>query len=305
MLKTIIQRLLQGVVVVFLLYTITFFLVKQLPGKPYIQEKSASPEIQLELDKKHHLDKPLITQYFIRTSDKLKGDFNISTSLKRPVLEIIGQSFPVSVLLGITATIMAICMGIPAGVIAALKKNSLIDYGTMTIAMAGISIPSFVAAPLIAGQIGARIPGLKVAGWGDPLDWLLPAFCLGLGTAAYLARISRSGMSEVLNQDYIRTARAKGLSERKVVIKHALKGGILPAVAYIGPAFAALITGSFIIETIFQVPGMGQHFVTAIGKRDHYLIEGLVILFGSLIVLVNLAADIAMVLINPRLRSSK
>jgi len=305
MLKTIIQRLLQGIVVVFILYTITFFLVKGLPGKPYIEEKAISPEVELELDKEHHLDKPILTQYFIRTTSKLQGDFNVSTTLKRPVTEVISQSFPVSVILGVAATIFAIVLGIPAGVVASLRKNSVIDYGTMVFAMIGISIPAFVIAPIVANQVGANIPWLKVAGWGGPVDWILPAFCLGLPTAAYLARISRSGMNDILTQDYIRTARAKGLTDTKIIVKHALKGGILPAVAYIGPAFAALITGSFVIETIFQVPGMGQHFVNAIGRRDHYLIEGLVILFGSLIVLVNLAADIAIVMMNPRLRSNQ
>lgn len=305
MLKTILQRLLQGLIVVFLLYTITFFLVKQLPGKPYIEEKSTTPEVIYQLDKEHHLDKPLVTQYLIRTKEKLSGDFNTSTALNRPVLDVISQSFPVSIILGLAATLIAICLGIPAGVIAALKKNSLIDYTTMVVAMAGISVPAFVIAPILATQIGAKVPWLKVAGWGGPFDWILPSFCLALPTAAYLARISRSGMNDILTQDYIRTARAKGVKESKVIMKHALKGGILPAIAYIGPAFAALITGSFIIETIFQVPGMGQHFVNAISKRDHYLIEGLVILFGSLIVVVNLAADIAMIIINPRLRSSK
>jgi oligopeptide transport system permease protein len=196
----------------------------------------------------------------------------------------------------------AILIGIPAGILSALRKNSYIDYGTMVIAMAGISIPSFVVAPLLAGHVATRIPLLKVAGWGDPLDWVLPALTLGLATAAYLARITRGGMLEVLNQDYIRTAHAKGVKPAMVVTKHALRGGIIPAVAYIGPAFAMLITGSFIIETIFQVPGMGQHFVNATKDRDYFLLQGVVILFGAFIVFANLAADIILVMLNPRIR---
>jgi oligopeptide transport system permease protein len=156
---------------------------------------------------------------------------------------------------------------------------------------------------LLAGHVATRIPLLKVAGWGDPLDWVLPALTLGLATAAYLARITRGGMLEVLNQDYIRTAHAKGVKPAMVVTKHALRGGIIPAVAYIGPAFAMLITGSFIIETIFQVPGMGQHFVNATKDRDYFLLQGVVILFGAFIVFANLAADIILVMLNPRIRS--
>jgi len=304
MLKTILQRVFQGVIVIFFLYTITFFLVRQLPGDPLQSEKELSPEIRLEQMKKKHLDKPHWVQYGIFTSEKLKGEFNDSYKYKRPVLDVVKQSFPVSLILGLAATIMALVVGLPAGIISALKKNSFIDYGTMTIAMLGIIIPPFVLGPLLAAYLGENIPGLKVAGWGGPLDWILPAFCLGAGTAAYVARITRSGMSEVLNQDFIRTARAKGLTEKTVIIKHALRGGMLPATAYIGPAFAALITGSFVIETIFQVPGMGQHFIKGIELRDTFLLEGVVILFGALIVFVNLAADIAMVILNPRLRNS-
>ena len=174
----------------------------------------------------------------------------------------------------------------------------------MVIAMVGISIPTFVIGPLLAKGIAANVPFLKVAGWGGALDWFLPSVTLGLATAAYIARITRGGMLDVLNQDYIRTAHAKGVMPKQIIIKHAIRGGIIPAIAYIGPAFAMLISGSFIVETIFQVPGMGQHFINSVLALDYNLTLGCVILFGILIVSANLAADIALVFLNPRLRTS-
>ena len=305
MLRTILSRLFQGVIVISLLFTVTFFAVRLIPGNPFTAEKEISEAAIEQKKKEYYLDKSLGVQYVLMGRDLLlKGDFKKSTQYERPVIEVIRHSFPASLLLGITATLIAICFGIPAGIIAALRQNSLIDYSSMSIAMLGISIPAFVMAPIVASNVPLVFPGLKVAGWGDPLDWILPAFVLSLGTAAYLARITRSGMLDILSQDYIRTAKAKGLKESMIVIKHALRGGIMPAIAYIGPAFAALITGSFIIETIFQIPGMGQHFVNATKERDYMLLQGIVIFFGVLIVLVNLLADIALVILNPRMKDA-
>lgn len=304
MLRTIISRLIQGIFVVFFLFTITFFAVRAIPGNPLTGDKAVSEQAMEQLEKDYYLDKPVFIQYGLVIRDMFKGDFKYSEKKQQPVSKIILHSFPASVILGISATIIACCIGIPAGILAALKKNSLIDYGTMLITMLGISIPSFVIAPLLAGTIAKQVPFLKVAGWGDPFDWILPSFTLGLATAAYLARITRSGMLDVLNQDYIRTAKAKGLGETRIILKHALRGGIIPAMAFIGPAFAGLITGSFVIETIFQVPGMGKHFVTATQDRDYMLLQGIVILFGALIVFVNLVADMALIFLNPRLRST-
>ena len=171
--------------------------------------------------------------------------------------------------------------------------------------MIGICIPSFIIGPVLQLTLAAKIPALKIAGWGHPLDIILPSITLGLGTAAYLARLTRGSMLEVLNQDYIRTAKAKGLKTFSVVIKHALRGGLLPSVAFIGPAFAALISGSFIVETIFQVPGMGQHFVNAAIKRDPFVLRGVVLFYGLLIVIMNLAADLIAASLNPRIRLEK
>ena len=304
MLKIILSRLTQGFLVVFCLLAITFTLIRLMPGDPFSGEKSHAEHIIQKNKERFHLDKPKLQQFVVYLGALAQGDLGDSAVREQPVSKIIKQSFPASLLLGITGMIIAIAIGIPAGILAALRKNSLIDYASMTVAMFGISIPSFVIGPLLAGQIATKIPFLKVAGWGDPLDWALPSITLGLATAAYLARITRGGMLEILNQDYIRTAQAKGVSQLNVVIKHAIRGGIIPAVAYVGPAFAALITGSFIVETIFQVPGMGQHFVNSTLDRDYFLLQGVVILFGALIVLANLAADIALVFLNPRLRET-
>ncbi len=304
MLRTIISRLLQGILFVFCLLAITFVLIRMMPGDPFTGEKSHAAHIIEKNRKNFSLDKPVPVQFGVYLATLAQGDMGDSPTREQKVSTIIKHSFPASLILGLSSMIVAILIGIPAGIIAALKKNSLIDYGSMVVAMIGISIPSFVIGPLLASYLAMNIPFLKVAGWGDPFDWILPSITLGAATGAYLARITRGGMLEVINQDYIRTAKAKGVSQLSLIFKHAIRGGIIPAVAYVGPAFAMLLTGSFVVETIFQIPGMGQHFVTATKDRDYFLLQGVVLLFGTLIVLANLAADIALVLLNPRLREA-
>jgi len=303
MLKTIIDRLLQGLVVIFCLLTLTFFLIRMIPGDPLTDEKAMSPKVRQQNMKIFHLDKSQPEQYVYYWKNLFQGEMGMSSKKEQPVAKIIGQSFPVSLILGSSGMLIAIIIGIPAGIIAALKHNSLIDNGAMLVAMFGISIPAFVIGPLFAKFIATQVPFLKVAGWGGPFDWILPSITLGLGTAAYLARITRAGMLDILSQDFIRTAKAKGVSNTNIILKHSLKGGLVPAIAYVGPAFAMLITGSFVVETIFQVPGMGQHFVNSTNDRDYFLLQGMVLLFGILIVLVNLAGDILLSYLNPRLRS--
>ncbi len=292
-------------IILFALITITFFLVRLMPGDPLTDEKVLPAHIVEKNRAYYHLDEPVPMQYLYYLKNLSHGDLGGSMSKDgRPVIDIIRYSFPVSLTLGVAAMIIALGIGIPAGVISALKKNSILDYGTMAAAMLGISIPSFVIGPLLAMGIASHSNTLKVAGWGDPFDWILPSITLGLATAAYIARITRGGMLEIINHDYIRTAHAKGLSPSRVVIKHALRGGLIPAVAYVGPAFAMLVSGSFIVETIFQVPGLGQHFINATTARDYTVLQGVVIFFGFLIVLANLAADLVLVMLNPRLKES-
>lgn len=302
MLRFIARRLGQGLIVLFAIFTITFFLAKAMPGEPFTSEKNVSEAIKENMRKKFGLDKPVLTQYVIRIANFVRGDFGISPKKNRPVIEIIRQSFPASFVLGMAALFISIIVGVPAGVVSAVKRNGWLDYSTMAFAMIGICVPTFVIGPLLQELLAMRFNFFNVAGWDGPADVLLPAITLGLGTAAYLARLTRSGMLEILSQDFIRTARAKGLTASRIVLRHALRGGLLPAVAFMGPAFAFLISGSFVVETIFQVPGMGQHFVNAAIDRDEFLLLGVVMFYGVLIVVMNLAADIVQALLNPRVR---
>jgi oligopeptide transport system permease protein len=304
MIRLILSRIGQGVITLFVLITLTFFLVRAMPGSPYAEEK-AIPEHALKRMKEYTgLDQPVPIQY-LRYLKNLVINQDLGDVIKKDgvkVSEIIAESFPVSLGLGILSIGIALIIGIPAGVIAAVRKNTGVDFACLTFAMIGICLPSFVIGPLLAVSAGLGLKSLNVAGWASPSDWILPAVTLGLINAAYLARLARGGMLDTLSQDYIRTARAKGAQESRIVIRHALRGGLIPAVAFIGPAFAGMISGSFVIETIFQVPGMGQHFVNAATDREFFLIQGLVLFYGFLIVGANLLADLAQIALNPRLR---
>lgn len=304
MLGIILSRLGQGVVTLFVLITLTFFLVRAMPGSPYTDEKAIPAHVLARMKTYTGLDQPVPVQYF-RYLKNLIVNHDLGDLIKRDgvkVSEIIGESFPVSLGLGVLSIGIAMIIGIPAGIIAAVRKNTLTDFSCLAGAMVGICLPSFVIGPLLAVSAGLGLKSLNVAGWSSPTDWILPAVTLGLINAAYLARLTRGGMLDVLSQDYIRTARAKGVSEYRIVIRHALRGGLIPAVAFIGPAFAGMISGSFVVETIFQVPGMGQHFVNAATDREFFLIQGLVLFYGFLIVGANLLADLAQIALNPRLR---
>jgi len=263
MLKTIFSRIIQTIVVVFCLVTLTFFLVEALPGNPFVADggKALDSHEMKQLEKTFNLDKPTPVRYLTYWKNiLLSGDFGLSTSLQgRSVSEIIAQSFPISFVLGLIALILSILIGIPLGIIAALKKNGIIDYIAMFTAMIGICIPAFVMGPLLQNFIALKLDSINVAGWAEFSDIILPALTLSLGGAAYLARLTRGGMLDVLSQDFIRTAKAKGVSDLNIILKHCLRPALLPAVTFLGPAFAGIITGSFIVETIFQVPGRHPH----------------------------------------------
>jgi oligopeptide transport system permease protein len=306
MVRIILSRLLQGLLTLFVLVTITFFLVRMMPGSPYTDEKALPAHILEQLKAYVGLDKPLPVQYLTYLKNLLLEQ-DLGILLKKEgvkVSEIISQSFPVSALLGVLSIGIALIVGIPAGIIAAVKKNGPLDYACLAAAMTGICLPSFVIGPLLAVFAGLGLKSLNVAGWNSPADWIMPALTLGMVNAAYLARLTRGGMLDVLNQDYIRTAKAKGVPGWRIVTRHALRGGLIPAVAYVGPAFAGMISGSFVIETIFQIPGMGQHFVNATTDREYFLIQGLVLFYGFLIVGANLLSDLAQIALNPRLRAA-
>lgn len=305
MFRLLFKRLCQGALVIFVLQTITFFLVRMLPGNPFLGERKLPEHIMAQLNALYGLDQSAIVQYYHYWKGILcSGDFG--PSLVREgvqVADIISQAFPVSLWLGVLGMSIAIVVGIPAGMMAAYWRNRWPDALFMLLAMAGICIPAFVIAPLFGLTLGMHVPGLSVAGWDDPLCAVLPSLTLGLINAAYIARLTRGGMVEVLVSDFIRTARAKGVRACRLLFVHALRSGLLPAVSYLGPAFAALITGSFVVETCFQVPGMGLHFVNATTDRDYFLIQGLVFCYGVLIVIANLVVDLVLVALNPRLRS--
>jgi len=307
MLKTLSQRLVQSLIVLFVLFTLTFFLVKALPYGPFQQERAIPDHIREKIEDYYALNEPVWTQYSTSLTNFLKGDPGLSLRLEgREVTEIISQAFPASLQLGLIAMLVAIGIGIPTGVIAAARKNSLADYASMALAMVGICLPSFVIGPVLADYFGRTKGLLPAVGW-DPLlpqYWILPAITLGLISAAYLSRLTRAGMLDVLNQDFVRTARAKGVGETAILTRHCLRGGLIPTVAYLGPAFAATISGSVVIETIFHIPGLGQHFIKAIETGDGPVIQGIVILYGSLIITANLLTDLAQLWLNPRLRTA-
>ncbi len=309
MLANLTGRLLQGILVLFVLFTVTFFLIKALPGGPFKSGEKAIPEhIRLKIEAYYGLDKPVYVQYYRSLKNLVQGDFGLSLRLEgREVQEIISQAFPVSLRLGLAAMCIAISIGIPLGVIAAWKKNTLFDYSAMALAMIGICVPAFVIGPLLADLFGRRLNLLPAMGWDptDPSTWVLPAITLGLATAAYLSRLTRAGMLEILTQDYIRTAKAKGVGTFRMLVRHCLRGGIIPAVAFIGPAFAGIISGSVVIESVFAMPGLGTHFVKSIEVGDAPVILGIVMLYGTLIIIANFLTDLLGLWLNPRLRASR
>ncbi len=298
-------RLLQAVPVILVVITATFFLVRVAPGGPFDSEKAVLPEVKRALEAQYRLDLPLSEQYLAYLDDLLHGELGPSFKYPgRSVNELIAAGLPVTAELGLYALLVALIIGGMAGIFASLKPNSPRDYAAMSAAMIGICMPSFLLGPLLVLIFGIHLDWLPVSGWGDiPGDKILPAITLGSAYAAYVARLSRAGMLEVLSQDYIRTARAKGLPEWQVVVRHALRGGLIPVVAFLGPAFAGLLSGSFVVETIFQIPGLGRFYVQAAFNRDYTMILGTTVFLSTLIVLFNLLSDILAAWMNPRLRS--
>ena len=305
MLRFIISRLLQAIPVIFIVITATFFLVRAAPGGPFDAEKVVLPEVKRALEAQYKLDLPLHEQYFAYLSDLAQGELGPSFKYPgRSVNEILFSGLPVTAELGFYALLIALIIGVTAGVLASLKPNTRQDYLPMSLAMIGFCMPSFLLGPLLVLVFGIYLEWLPISGWGSiPGDKILPSITLGAAYAAYVARLSRAGMLEILSQDYIRTARAKGLPEWQVVGKHALRGGLIPVIAFLGPAFAGLLAGSFVVETIFQIPGLGRFYVQAAFNRDYTMILGTTVFLSSLIVLFNLISDVAAAWLNPRLRS--
>ena len=300
----ILRRILQMPLILLAIYTVTFLLAWALPGSAVINEEGRAPppEVLAAIEARYGLDNP-VRFYFTYLRDVLFS-LDFGPSLRYPdwtVNQIIASALPVSIALGLTSILIATVLGLAAGVIGALKPNSWADFATLALALIGISLPTFVIGAVLLIVFPVWLGVGRVGGWGTPADLLLPAFTLSLPFAAYIARLTRLGMIETLSADYIRTARAKGLSERTVVLKHALKNAFLPVMSYLGPAAAAAMTGSFVIEKVFNVPGIGQHFVNGVLNKDLFLIMGVVLVYATILIFLNLAVDVLYRWIDPRI----
>ncbi len=299
------KRIMGAIPTLFLLITISFFMIRVAPGGPFDSEKDLPPQIQKNLEAKYHLDEPLHQQYFRYLGNIVQGDFGPSFQYKDfTVTELIVKGFPVSLTIGGVALLFALIMGVTLGTLAAVRQNSWVDYVLMSTAMTGISIPNFVIAPLLILYFAVYRDWFPAGGWGDG-QWrylVLPVLALSLRYIAYIARLMRGSMIEILQSDYIRTAKAKGLSMTQTVLKHALKPALMPIVSYLGPAAAGIITGSVVIEKIFGVPGLGQYFVQGALNRDYTLVMGVIIFIGVLIVVFNLIVDILYAYLDPKIR---
>ena len=304
MLRFIFWRLIQAIPVLLVVITASFFLLRAAPGGPFDSERRVSPEVEARLMAHYKLDQPLHLQYFHYLGSLLRGDLGPSFRYPtRSVGEIIGGGLPQTFALACYALLFALLCGIAAGVVAALRPNAWSDHLPMAAAMIGICMPSFLLGPLLILGFGIGLDWLPISGWGEtPLDRVLPSITLGSAYAAYIARLTRGGMLEVLAQDFIRTARAKGLPPSTVILRHGLRNALLPVVAFSGPAVAGLISGSFVVETLFQIPGIGRFYVQAAFNRDYTLVMGGTIFFAALIVLFNLLSDILAAWLDPRIQ---
>lgn len=307
MLSYALKRLLSAVPTLWVLITLAFFMMRAAPGGPFDRERSLPPEIESAMQAQYHLDEPLLLQYGRYLAGLLRGDFGPSFQYQGySVGELMAQGFPVSLSLGLWSLLLALPLGAAAGVAAALRQNRRADHALMLVALAGISIPPYVIAPLLILLLAVMLPWLPAGGWepGQITDMILPVLALAVPQIAYIARLMRASMIEVLQQNYIRTARAKGLPLRAVVWRHALLPAALPVLSYLGPAAAGIITGSVVVEQIFNIPGIGRYFVQAALNRDYTLVLGVVSLYGALIILFNFLVDLAYAWLDPRVRLS-
>ena len=305
MLKLIFKRLLEAIPTLFVLVTISFFMMRLAPGSPFTSERGYPPEVMANIEAKYHLNEPLTTQYMSYWKSLAQGDLGPSFKYKDySVNELLAQAFPVSVKLGLYAFILALVLGVTFGVIAALRQNSWLDYLLMTFSMTGVVIPSFVTAPILILLFAVTLRWLPGGGWNNGAfnNMILPTVALALVYLAGIARIMRGSMIEVMNSQFIRTARAKGLPMRVIVWKHALRPALLPVISYLGPAFVGIITGSIVSETIFGLPGIGQLFVNGALNRDYGMVLSLTILMGILTIAFNAIVDLLYAVIDPKIR---
>lgn len=302
MLTFVIKRVLAIIPTLFIVATIIFVLVRLIPGGPFDQERAVPAEVLKALEDKYRINDPVMVQY----KDWLAAvvlDGDLGPSFKYPnrtVNEVVALSLPVSIQLGVLAMILALFIGVPLGIIGAIRQNTWKDALAMTTAMIGVSIPRFILAPLLIFVFALRFYVLPVARWESWRHMILPVICAALPVAAYIARLTRGGMLEIIRSDFIRTARAKGLSERKIILRHALKGALLPVVSFLGPGFSGLLVGSLVIEKIFNVPGMGKYFVEAALNRDYNMLMGASLVYGAILMTFNALVDVAYAYLDPR-----
>ena len=305
MFRFLLRRLMVAIPTLFLVVTAAFFMMRAAPGNPFDSDRKLPPEVERSIMAKYGMDRPLGEQYVAYVSNVLHGDLGPSLKYKdKSVAELISEGLPTSATIGLSALTLACLVGIGLGIIAALRQNQMIDNVTMAIAVLGVCIPTFVTAPLLVLVFAAKLGWLPTAGLNGIRSLILPVTVLALPQIAIISRLTRAGMIEVLRSNYIRTARAKGLSEARIVLRHGLRAAILPLVSYLGPACAGLLTGSLVIEKIFSLPGLGKSFVIGALQRDYTVVMGVVIVYAGLILLLNLLADIAYAMLDPRVRLS-
>jgi oligopeptide transport system permease protein len=309
MVAFLLKRLAGGMLTLFVIATLCFFIIRFAPGNPFSSERKLPPEVLRNLERAFNMDKPLLVQYGLRMKGYLTGDLGPSTKyMGKRVDELLLPSFGTSLQLGAIGFAFAILLGVPIGIVAAVRQNRIPDYLSSSLALVGICIPNFLLGPILVMIFGLSLRWLPVAGWPENfsgeelLKLLLPAVTLGAVHVAYVSRLTRAGMLDVLHRDFIRTARAKGLDERTVFLKHALKNGITPVLSYAGPMAAYIFTGSVVVEKIFNLPGMGQHFVDAALARDDAMVMGAVLIYSCLVILFNLVVDACYSLLDPRVR---
>lgn len=308
MLRYVLKRIGYAILTLFALITITFFLMRLLPGTPFIGDKTPSPTVMANMEAKYGLDKPVVVQYFMYLGNILRGDLGTSITYDKSVNDIVTDAFKVSADLGIRALIFAVIAGILLGTLASVKRGTITDSVSMFVALIGVSVPSFILGALFQYFLALKLNKvlgftlLPIQGWGSFKQTILPAFALGLGSLATVSRLMRTSMLDVLSQDYIKTAKAKGLSSGKILWRHAMRNAIMPVVTIMGPTVAAVLTGTFVIESIFNIPGLGKYFVMSIKDKDFTMISGTTIFYGALLVVCTLVVDLLYGLIDPRVK---
>ncbi|AFI27954.1 peptide ABC transporter permease [Bacillus sp. A053] len=306
MARYMIKRFWAMAATILVITTLTFVLMKVIPGSPFNEERGTNEAVQKNLEAYYHLDDPLIFQYIIYLKSIITFDFG--PSIKKPsdsVNDMLERGFPVSFELGMTAIVIAVISGLVLGVIAALRRNGFLDYAAMSLAVLGISIPNFILATLLIQQFAVNLKLFPAATWTSPIHMVLPTAALAVGPMAIIARLTRSSMVEVLTQDYIRTAKAKGLSPFKIIVKHALRNALMPVITVLGTLVASILTGSFVIEKIFAIPGMGKYFVESINQRDYPVIMGTTVFYSVILIIMLFLVDLAYGLLDPRIKLHK